>query len=149
MLFTPYLSGFDYIGRLIILEYSLPSRKYSYLGFIPRESLENLNSKLLEFIPLFADGYPYPLSEIYNIKRKGMHFNKMEGGSLLINFINNRKTLEIGSSTINIEDFKILSQSLINKAKGILINKLLLGVIPNIGKYNLFILYLNMKLILI
>jgi hypothetical protein len=117
--YTPYLSALIWVGRLVTLEYALPSRAYNSWKppLQPRSTYPDQRSRLLrEIWPRYLQrGTFAPLGYFIERLQHGRAIAKREGGRTNISWSPDGETLEINGSQITLVLLRSTVHSLLDR----------------------------------
>jgi len=128
--YTPILAALLWIGRLLLLEYSLPKRSYLSLRWPDRATYENHSWRLEEVRRLhLVQGTPSPLAHIVGMLAYGKEAAKAEDKFGLIIWDLTKETFRINDISCTIDRFKGFIHSIVESMGEILYDELMFGVV--------------------
>ncbi|KAJ5142419.1 hypothetical protein N7526_003414 [Penicillium atrosanguineum] len=130
-LFTHHLSALIYIQRLLFLEYALPLREYSYLGWPCRPRSDHLTRLDKIRRQYMLPGSMTPLGEFQNLRLFGKRQALLDPPSVFVHWSPNGDTVFLENITITMEAFRALPGYFIRQAEE-LCSALLLNIRPHI-----------------
>ena len=128
---TSQLSALIYIQRLLLLEFALPSRAYTYVCLPRRPSqghFEILNNVRLKCMVL---GCLTPLGEFISLRARGRRLALGDPPSILAHWSDDKQTLSYGDTSISMESFRNFGHALVQHAEA-LCNSLMFNWLPEV-----------------
>ena len=126
--YTPYLAGMVWIGRLLLLEYALPSGRYEASGWPARDYYGDHGWRLEEVRwEWMLEGSRSPLDNMISLMAYGKYVAKVTGRAGVITWDEDGLGLQIKDKHMTIEGFKLMSHGVIKEAKDVLDTELLFG----------------------
>jgi hypothetical protein len=129
--YTPQLSALIYIQRLLLLEFALPYRTYTYVGLKRRPhcgQLERLNDVRLECMVF---GSLTPLGEFQSLRAFGRKLARSDTPSFMVRWSDDGQILSYDDTTISMADFRNFGHSLIERVEA-LCDKLMFNWTPEV-----------------
>jgi hypothetical protein len=129
--YTPQLSALIYIQRLLLLEFALPSRAYTYVCLPqrpPQGHLEILNNVRLKCMVL---GCLTPLGEFISLRARGRKLARADPPSFLARWSDDGNILSYGDTSISIENFRRFGHALVQQAE-VLCDSLMFNWLPQV-----------------
>jgi hypothetical protein len=117
--FTGRLSGLIYVLRLLLLEYALPFRTYSYVGLDcrPRHShLERLNEVRLEYMTY---GCLTPLGEFQSLRSYGRKIAQTETPVFLVRWSDDGQRLYYHDTSFAMSEFSSFGHHLVKQGENL------------------------------
>ena len=126
--FTPHLAGMMWVGRLLLLEYALPTQRYSTLDWPSREYYQDhqwrLESVRRDFM---LEGCLTPLGNMVSLMAYGKYTAKQLGRMGVVTWDADGEGLQIKDTRVTMVGFKIYVRGIISEAKDIMKKELLFG----------------------
>jgi hypothetical protein len=95
-LFTPVLAGFIWIGRLLMLEYALPARAWSSLGWPAKASYKDQGARFKDVRDRYlCRGGFHPMGRMIEMLHYGRGIARKEGSRGMISWSPNKETLQL------------------------------------------------------
>ncbi len=117
--YTSFLSALIYVQRLLLLEFALPYRAYTYVD-LPRRSrrghLERLNEVRLQCMVF---GCLTPLGEFLSLRALGRKLARSDTPSFLVRWSDDGRTLFYDDTSMSMEDFGKFGHSLVRHAEAL------------------------------
>ena len=133
--YTPQLSALIYIQRLLLLEFALPFRAYTYVC-LPRrppqghfEILDNVRLKCMVL------GCLTPLGEFISLRSRGRKLALADPPSFLARWSDDGHVLSYGDTSISMGDFRRFGHSLVQQAEA-LCQSLMFNWLPEVDLNN-------------
>jgi hypothetical protein len=130
-LFTTHLSALIYIQRLLFLEYALPYREYSYLGWSCRPLDDHITQLETVRRRYMLPGSLTPLREFQNLRLFGKRQALLDPPSVFVHWSPDGNTVSLENMAITLDAFRALPEYFIREAEENC-NALLLNIRPSI-----------------
>ncbi|KFZ16365.1 hypothetical protein V501_02264 [Pseudogymnoascus sp. VKM F-4519 (FW-2642)] len=117
--YTPQLSALIYIQRLLLLEFALPYRAYTYVCIPCRpqyDQLERLDQVRLKSMVL---GCLTPLGEFISLRSRGRKLARADPPSFLARWSDDGQTLHHNNSSISMDNFRTFGHSVVDRAEAL------------------------------
>ncbi|PVH71650.1 hypothetical protein DL98DRAFT_613859 [Cadophora sp. DSE1049] len=130
--YTPQLSVLIYIQRLLLLEFALSYKAYTYVCLPCRSrygQLERLNEVRLETMVF---GCLTPLGEFISLRSRRRKLARADPPSFLARWSDDGQTFYYNDTSISMVNFRTFGHSLVDRAKA-LCRSLMFGWFPNVN----------------